>query len=405
MDRKRWMEAGILCIVFLFLAAGAQATGNTLKANQKLEREEAGGSDTSVDLLLDAGELLKGYEYQLTVPAADITDQQEKEYLEQAKKEIDQSFFGNAEAAEHVTEQVYLAESYADGMVQAEWNFDRSDLVDPEGKIQSDEIPEDGALVQAEVRLQCGRDKEEYSFSFRVYPRRLTEKEQLLRDIQEALAEEGNRKGTTTFQLPQTVDEVQLKWRQKKEHLVVKVFFLEIVMLILLQLAIMERRRNEEKKRKEQMQLDYAEVVNKLLILLGAGMSLKQSWNRITTQYLDKRQKKQIRRREIYEEMLVTNYEVSDGESERTAYEKWGERTGLGSYQRLVRILIQNLQTGSRGLCSLLGQEAADALEERKALAKRMGEEAGTKMLLPLMMMLGIVMAIIMVPAILSINI
>lgn len=405
MDRKRWIEAGILCVAFLFLAAGAQASGSILKGNQKLEREEAGGSDTSVDLLLDAGELLKGYEYQLTVPAADITDQQEKEYLEQAKKEIDQSFFGNAETAEHVTEPVHLAEHYADGMVQAEWNFDRSDLVDPEGKIQSDEIPEEGALVQAEVLLQCGGEKQEYSFSFQVYPRSLTEKEQLLRDIQETLAKEGKRKGTTTFQLPQTVDGVQLKWRQKKEHLVVKVFFFEIVILLLFQLALMERRRNEEKKRKEQMELDYAEVVNKLLVLLGAGMSLKQSWNRISTQYLDKRQKKQTRKREIYDEMLITNYAVSDGESERTAYEKWGERTGLGSYQRLVRILIQNLQTGSRGLCSLLAQEAADALEERKALAKKMGEEAGTKMLLPLMMMLGIVMAIIMVPAMLSINI
>ena len=85
MDRKRWIGAGILCVAFLFLAAGAQASGSILKGNQKLEREEAGGSDTSVDLLLDAGELLKGYEYQLTVPAADITDQQEKEYLEQAK--------------------------------------------------------------------------------------------------------------------------------------------------------------------------------------------------------------------------------------------------------------------------------------------------------------------------------
>lgn len=39
------------------------------------------------------------------------------------------------------------------------------------------------------------------------------------------------------------------------------------------------------------MKLDYAEVVSKLLILLGAGMSLKQAWNRISAQYSDKRQK------------------------------------------------------------------------------------------------------------------
>lgn len=103
--------------------------------------------------------------------------------------------------------------------------------------------------------------------------------------------------------------------------------------------------------------------------------------------------------------MLVTNYEIQDGESERRAYQKFGERTGLSCYHRLVRILIQNLQTGNRGLCELLGQEATVALEERKALAKKLGEEAGTKMLLPLIMMLGIVIAIIMVPAMQSFSI
>ena len=160
-----------------------------------------------------------------------------------------------------------------------------------------------------------------------------------------------------------------------------------------------------EKERQDQMRLDYAEFVNKLLILLGSGMSLKQSLNRISARYLDKRQKKQTKKRFLYEELLVTNYEIQDGESERRAYQKFGERTGLSCYHRLVRILIQNLQTGNRGLCELLGQEATVALEERKALAKKLGEEAGTKMLLPLIMMLGIVIAIIMVPAMQSFSI
>ena len=53
----------------------------------------------------------------------------------------------------------------------------------------------------------------------------------------------------------------------------------------------------------------------------------------------------------------------------------------------------------------MLEQETENALEERKALAKKLGEEAGTKLLLPMMLMLGIVIAIIMVPAVLSFNV
>jgi len=165
---------------------------------------------------------------------------------------------------------------------------------------------------------------------------------------------------------------------------------------------MLERKRTAEKERKEQMLLDYSDVVSKLLILLGSGMTLKQAWNRISAQYSDKRKKKETDKRYIYEEMLTTNHAMLDGESERSAYQKFGERTDLAVYQRLMRILLQNLQTGSRGLCQLLAQESESAMEERKALARKLGEEAGTKMLLPLMLMLGIVIAIIMVPAMLS---
>lgn len=43
------------------------------------------------------------------------------------------------------------------------------------------------------------------------------------------------------------------------------------------------------------------------------------------------------------------------------------------------------------------------AFEQRKNLAKKLGEEAGTKLLLPLFLMLGVVMIMIVVPAFLAI--
>lgn len=405
MDKKRWLETGVICVLFLFLAAYAESSGKKLQDHRVLERTAEGGQDQLVSLILDAGDLLKNYEYKLTVPASGISRQMAENYFKQARQEIEKSFYAEGENPDHVTKNVHVQNSYAEDLVTAEWLFDQSDVVDLEGKIILDEIPEEGIPVQASVKLCCGDEQEEYVFSFMVYPPNLNDREQFLQDLQHALQKEGEKKGTTTFVLPQKVDGIHLQWSQKKDHIVIKVLFFEIVILILLRLAMLERKRTEEKYRKEQMELDYSEVVNKLLILLGSGMSLKQSWNRISTQYLDKRKKKQMPRRAVYEEMLTTNYEICDGESERYAYEKFGERTGLGSYQRLVRILIQNLQTGSRGLCTLLGQEAADALEERKALAKKMGEEAGTKMLVPLILMLGIVIAIIMVPAMLSFNV
>ena len=51
---------------------------------------------------------------------------------------------------------------------------------------------------------------------------------------------------------------------------------------------------------------------------------------------------------------------------------------------------------------AILRTEMEDAFEMRKNLARRMGEEAGTKLLAPLFLMLGIVMVMIMAPAMMT---
>ena len=134
-------------------------------------------------------------------------------------------------------------------------------------------------------------------------------------------------------------------------------------------------------------------------------MSVKQAWNKISAQYCDKMQKKQQNLHPGYEEMVKTNREICDGLSERAAYQKFAERTGIPMYQRFVRLLLQNLSKGSAGLYALLEQETENAYIQRRNFAKKRGEEAGTKMLFPMVLMLAIVMAIVLVPAVVSFQI
>ena len=62
----------------------------------------------------------------------------------------------------------------------------------------------------------------------------------------------------------------------------------------------------------------------------------------------------------------------------------------------------QNRKAGTKNLRVILRTEVEDAFEMRKNLARRMGEEAGTKLLAPLFLMLGIVMVMIMAPAMMT---
>lgn len=403
-NRKQIVEILVVCLFFVGLAGYVETTNRKLDQNGRIERGRPGGGSTSVELTLDAEGILEEYRYPLKVeerllPAAEAVEQ-----FTAAKQEIEQSFYALGDHADSVTQAVHMKDTYVNGLVGADWSLDNYRVVDSGGMIAESAVPAEGAPVQATVKLSCGNYSDSYCFGFRVFPSR-TPQEELLAEIEEAIEREQEKEGTDYLMLPESVDGHSLRWSQRREYLVYKVLLFEAVIVVLLHFVKLEREREREKKRKEEMMLDYAEVVNKLLILLGSGMSLRQAWNRIAARYLDKRQKDNHAVRHIYEEIAAANFEMQDGESDRTAFQRFGERTGLGSYHRLVRILIQNLHTGSRGLCELLEQETESALEERKALAKKLGEEAGTKMLLPLMIMLVIVMAIIMAPAILSFRI
>ena len=140
----------------------------------------------------------------------------------------------------------------------------------------------------------------------------------------------------------------------------------------------------EKQARQKQMCLDYPEVISKLTLLLGAGMTVRKAWRKIVNDY-DSRIKQQGKRA-VYEEMKYTCRQMDGGVPEAECYEKFGRRCGTQEYMRFGALLSQNL-------------EAIQSFEERKARARRLGEEAGTKLLLPMFLMLAEVLVIVVVPA------
>ena len=67
-----------------------------------------------------------------------------------------------------------------------------------------------------------------------------------------------------------------------------------------------------------------------------------------------------------------------------------------------MRTYINSLDMGNTPLLEKLEKEALEAWDERKRKARVLGETAATKLLVPMVMMLAVVMAIIMIPAFLS---
>ena len=154
-------------------------------------------------------------------------------------------------------------------------------------------------------------------------------------------------------------------------------------------------------KRDIQMKQDYTELVSKLSIYLGAGMSARQSWEKIVNDY-EKNKKNEKEKHYLYEEMGIACQEMKSGISEVSAYDHFGKRCRLQIYLKFSTLLVQNLRKGTTSLGKILKEESRIAFEDRKNEARKRGEEAGTKMLIPMMLMLCMVMIMIMVPAFLT---
>ena len=145
-------------------------------------------------------------------------------------------------------------------------------------------------------------------------------------------------------------------------------------------------------------------MLSQMALLLGAGMTVSHAWERMVTSY-ENRCAQQIgawQEVPVYEEMRITYHQMKDGLGERLAYEQFGERIGLQVYRRLATLLVQNLRKGTAGLSRLLEKEMQNAFDEQESYTKKRGEELQTKLLLPMMLMLGLVIVIIMIPAIAS---
>ena len=104
-------------------------------------------------------------------------------------------------------------------------------------------------------------------------------------------------------------------------------------------------------------------------------------------------------KREAMEEIRRTAADLRNGAPETEAIRQFGERAGNARYRTLSQLLLQHLSRGNRELPLLLAEHSREAFEERKKEARIRGEQAGTKLVFPMLLMLGVVIAILMVPA------
>lgn len=333
----------------------------------------------------------------VTVMSRQYSKEEAMQWIDAAIDKLPELILGENDTFDHVTKDMDLVQEIPDMPVSIEWTSGDYGLLDYRGRIMCTELPQEGSICMLTAKVSCEEYQKECSLYVCLYPEAISYAGLIQRDLEEALRKaEENSRTEKTLQLPQEVNGKKVVWKGKSEDYSTKIWIIAIIMAIAVWFAMDKDVHKKVEQREQQMRRDYPEVVSKLVLLMGAGMTIRTAVHRVASQSREHPQKA------VYEQLARICHEMDSGVSEGVAYLNLGKRCRDPHYVRLSMLLSQNLRKGNAGLTGLLEKEAEQAFEERKRNARKYGEEAATKLLAPMFIMLVIVMVVIMVPAFFS---
>lgn len=334
--------------------------------------------------------------FEYIVQERKYTAQEAEKLYEQAVRVLPETICGQNKSLEDVRTHLDLVTKLEGYPFTISWESDSYSIVNTDGTVNNEGLRE-GTVAALTAHFQYEELAWDHQMYVQVNPALYTKQELLRKRIEELLhLQEESTKSEEMMRLPESVGSIPIVWKEIIED---SSGYLLLLVLTAAGFLYWIRGREPDRRleqRKRELLLDYPEIVNKLALYMGAGMTIRNAFFKMGEDY---RKQQKERRRYAYEEIVMTCYELQSGRSEKEAYDHFGKRCQVQAYMKLSTLLSQNLSKGSNDLLRALRQEADNAFAERKNLAKKLGEEAGTKLLLPMMMMLCIVMVIIMIPA------
>ena len=316
------------------------------------------------------------------------------EHIQNTLDTLEANMYREGEGKERVLTGLNIPVRLANNPVDISFSTDEGGILLDNGDLNFDMIKE---KQQVTLKLTASYGEREMSRSLviTVYPRTLTEEEKVKLAVKEkldsALADGENE----TITLPAEVEGKRVRAYFPKEEITGNLVGFALAAIICLFVVFNENNKRKIRDREEELKNGYTEFVGRFVILLGAGLNIPAIWRKLEAGFASNKS--------LTEEIRLTLWEVGNGKTEREAYENFGKRIGGTQYAKFVSVINQSLKLGQGQLLSRLEAESEAAMFERRNKAKVMGEVADTKMLMPMMLQLVLIMLIIMVPALLAV--
>lgn len=165
-----------------------------------------------------------------------------------------------------------------------------------------------------------------------------------------------------------------------------------LIMGVLFVWYLRESFRDKLTARREAIMLEFPQVLSKMTLLVNSGMLLRDAWNLAASQGDSV----------LLTEMKLTYTQLENGVPETVAYREFAERCGVKEIRKFSSMVIQGLEKGGAELTYFLKDMSDEMWLEKKNMAKRKGEQANAKLLLPTVMIFVGILILIMAPVLMG---
>lgn len=385
----------VLPIVLLLLLGVVLMTIGEKNGNeeQSVLRPETGMADVIQRVEIETSE---GWEeIEVLVTALELSEEQIEAFYAEAEKYLDSVIIAENVSLQKTVTDLYFPERVSENF-EITWSTDAPWLLDAKGKVHNEDLTEE-RTVTVTAKIDYGTEFRVYERQVVLCPKIYTQEEAVLHEIEEELQHlEAKSRLQEEITFPSAIKGRSIRLVQEK-GISISTFLgiLAVVLPVFAYHNYFSGLEKQKKKQADQARNGYAEFVTKLSLVLMAGVSVRDAFARLSREYAKTYGTDYI----LTKELQVTCRELSNGCPEAVAYEAFGDRFGQVPYQRTASLLSQNATKGVQNIRGLLLHEAKEVMAEERTKIRVRGEQAGTKLLFPMMGFLILIFAILLVPA------
>jgi len=399
--KNRSLAIVVLLILLIIAMSGIEDPGGNKTAALDLLRPAAGESPKTIeaDISAEYDGYISRQRAQLRILPREITQEEAEECIRILEKKLPDMILGENASLSDIRKDIILPASDPETGAELNWSSSDTRIISREGRVNL--VGADaGAVVTLTAHISLESVKDTFHIAVMAGSEIAEESvDAALKDrVAEAVKEaSGAREGIVASLPAMTDDGVRLIWTTPaRSNGLPAVFGGALIAIFLFSQRYRTVSKNIEKARAE-MERDFPDFMQKLGLLLGAGLVITSAMSRIAEDYISTRDI--YGRRRLYEELAAAQERINgSGTSLVCEFSELARRSGLRELMRFSSTLADNIDKGST-LLDKLRAESELLWEGRKKRAEKEGRIAETKLIFPMALQILAVIVITVMPA------